>query len=289
MIILICLPYLVTFVIQGDFLNERAREGAPDGSDGSLSEGTAQLIAILANEMPVTYEKEALKAQAVIARTNLAYADENDQPEPTGLSKEDMRDLLGAQNFQKKYELLKSCADETADEVVTYKGSVVQLPYHFVSAGSTRNLSEIGQDKSMPYLKAVPSVYDLRCENYLKIEFLSKKQFLNKLKAAYPKLDFPEKDVEKMAQIKERDSSSYVLTVELPGQKISGEDFKNIFLLNSTCFSVKEVDGQVRLITKGYGQGYGMSQYGANEMAKEGMNYKEILSYYYDGIQIGGE
>lgn len=84
----------------------------------------------------------------------------------------------------------------------------------------------------------------------------------------------------------ERDSASYVLTMQLPGQKITGEDFKEVFSLNSTCFSVKEVDGQVRIVTKGYGQGYGMSQFGANEMAKDGSSYEQILKYYYDGIEI---
>ena len=58
----------------------------------------------------------------------------------------------------------------------------------------------------------------------------------------------------------------------------------SVFSLNSTCFSIKEVDGEVRIVTKGYGQGYGMSQYGANEMAKQGSTYKEILEYYYSGI-----
>ncbi len=67
---------------------------------------------------------------------------------------------------------------------------------------------------------------------------------------------------------------------------LKSAEFKNIFALNSTCFSVKEVDGQVRIVTKGYGQGYGMSQFGANEMAKEGSDYKQILEYYYDGVQL---
>lgn len=280
-VIVICLPYLVTFVVQGDFLNEPEKEETvEDRSD----EDTERLILMLASEMPVTYEKEALKAQAVIARTNLAYAQENDQAEPERISREEMRERFGGKDYQKYYELLKSCVEETAGETVTYQDKMIQLPYHYVSAGKTRERA--GEKDTIPYLKAVSSMSDLSSERFLKIEFYSKKQFRNKLRSAYPDLKFPEDSVEKMASVAKRDASSYVLIVELPGQKISGEDFRNVFSLNSTCFSVKEVDGQVRIVTKGYGQGYGMSQYGANEMAKEGSSYKQILEYYYSGIDV---
>lgn len=282
-IIIICLPYLVTFVVQGDFLNAAGQEEAESSSP---DEHTEQLILILANEMPFTYEKEALKAQAVVARTNLTYARENDEEEPKSISREDMRRQLGAEKFQKRYELLKSCVEETAGETAVYQEKIVQLPYHFVSAGKTRDASEAGGENSMPYLKAASSIHDLRSERFLKVEFLSIKQFRSKLAAAYPGLDFPEDDIEKMAAVTKRDSSSYVLVAELPGRKVSGEELRSIFSLNSACFSIKEVDGRVRIVTKGYGKGYGMSQYGANEMAKEGSSYREILEHYYSGIKI---
>lgn len=283
MIIIICLPYLVTFVVQGDFLNNSEQD---EISENNSDEDTEQLLLLLVNEMPVNYEKEALKAQAVIARTNLAYAREKDQAEPKRMTREEMLEFFGGKNYQKYYELLKSCVEETAGEVVTYENKTVQLPYHVVSAGMTRESPNAGKKDTMPYIKAVTSMYDLSCERFLKIEFYTKKQFRNKLRSAYPELSFPEDEVEKMAAVEKRDSSSYVLTVKLPGQNISGEDFKKVFSLNSTCFSIKEVDGQVRIVTKGYGQGYGMSQYGANEMAKEGSSYQEILEYYYSGIKI---
>lgn len=282
-IIIICLPYLVTFVVQGDFLNDSEQE---ESVENHSDEDTERLILTLANEMPVTYEKEALKAQAVIARTNLAYAQENDQTEPERITREEMRERFGGKDYQKYYELLKSCIEETAGEKVTYKDKIVQLPYHYVSAGMTRERADTDEKNAVPYLKAVSSMFDLSSERFLKIEFFTKKQFCNKLRSAYPDLEFSDNSLEKMAQVTKRDDSSYVLVVELPGQKISGEEFRNVFSLNSTCFSIKEVDGQVRIVTKGYGQGYGMSQYGANEMAREGSDYKQILEYYYSGIDI---
>lgn len=282
-IIIIFLPYLITFVVQGDFLNDANQQ---ELSGNLPDQDTERLVLILANEMPAAFEKEALKAQAVIARTNLAYARKHDQTEPEGISRNDLRKKLGAAEFQKCYQRLQSCVEETAAETAVYKKKLVRLPYHFVSAGQTRDLSEADGKASMPYLKAVSSADDLHSEYFLKIEFLSKKQFRNKLKDAYPELEFPENNIAEAASVIQRDSSSYVLAVQLPNHKISGEDFKNVFSLNSSCFSIKETDGQVRIVTKGYGQGYGMSQYGANEMAKSGSTYKEILNYYYHGLTI---
>jgi len=280
-IIIICLPYLVTFVVQGDFINDsREKEVNESQSD----EDTERLILMLASEMPVTYEKEALKAQAVIARTNLAYARENDQAEPEYISREKLRENFGGKKFQKYYELLKNCVEETEHETVTFQNKIVQLPFHYVSAGKTREKTD--EKKNVSYLKSVSSMSDIRSEQFLKIEFYTKKQFYNKLRSAFPELAFSKDSVEKMAIAKERDSASYVLVVQLPGKKITGEEFRNLFVLNSTCFSIKEVDNEIRIVTKGYGQGYGMSQYGANEMAKEGSSYKQILEYYYSGITI---
>ena len=191
---------------------------------------------------------------------------------------------MGGKKFQKYYELLKNCVEETEHETVTFQNKIVQLPFHYVSAGKTREKTD--EKKNVSYLKSVSSMSDIRSEQFLKIEFYTKKQFYNKLRSAFPELAFSKDSVEKMAIAKERDSASYVLVVQLPGKKITGEEFRNLFVLNSTCFSIKEVDNEIRIVTKGYGQGYGMSQYGANEMAKEGSSYKQILEYYYSGITI---
>lgn len=284
-IIIICLPYLVTFIVQGDFLAQEP--GGDENVESQAEEDTEQLIFILANEMPIGYEPEALKAQAVIARTNLNYAREHDLVEPEGADQENMREVLGTESYQKSYELLKNCVQQTAQEMIYYEDEIIQLPFHLVSAGHTRDASEWNSKKDdMPYLKAVDSSGDLKSERFLKVDFMSKKQFLNKLRSAYPDLEFPEDDVEQMAAVAKRDSSSYVLEVELPGKKVSGEEFRTALSLSSSCFSIKEVDDQVRIVTKGYGYGLGMSQFGANEMAKEGSDYRDILNYYYNGIKI---
>ena len=84
----------------------------------------------------------------------------------------------------------------------------------------------------------------------------------------------------------EREESGYVKTIQVGNSSVSGEEFRKVFSLNSACFYIREIDGRVRIVTKGLGHGYGLSIYGANEMAKEGKTYQEILSYYYSGIEI---
>lgn len=310
-VIIVCLPYLVTFVVQGDFINDSGEE---EVSENQPDKDTEHLILILAGEMPVTYEKEALKAQAVIARTNLEYAREHDQPEPKYIPRDELRERIGGKEFQKYYELLKDCVEETANEVVTFQEKLVQLPFHYVSAGKTRGFTEKDTEnnkdtekdtennkdtendkekdtntdtkESKSYLKSVSSMWDVKNERFLKIEFYTKKQFFNKLKSVDAELKYSEENIEDMVSVSERDSASYVLSLQLQGKKISGEEFRELFALNSTCFSIKEIDDKVRIVTKGYGQGYGMSQYGANEMAKEGSSYTQILEYYYNGIDV---
>lgn len=276
-LIIVCLPYLVTFVVQGDFLSEA---GQSDEADGNAEADTEKLILILANEMPVTYEKEALKAQAVVARTNLAYARAHDLTEPEALEREEMQRILGTEEYYKRYDLLKSCVEETAFEVITYHGEVVSLPYHLVSAGNTR------EDPERAYLQSAASGADLQSERFLHISFMSKKQYLNKLKDAFPQYEFSEDTIADAAAVKKRDSAGYALSMEVAGNGVSGDEFASLLSLHSACFSIKEVDGQIRIVTKGYGHGYGMSQFGANQMALDGSSYQDILNHYYQDIEI---
>lgn len=279
LVIIVCLPYLITFILQGDFLND---------VDGTLAQTQEKdmdlLVRILAGQVPLNYEEEAIKAQAVIARTNLQYARKNNQPETEGIAEEELRKLW-AEDYQKNYQRLRSCVESTAGEVLKYKKKIIQLPYHAVSAGKTRDAEELG-NKKLKYLKSVTCSKDLKSEQFLRITWLKKKQYLNKLKQAYPDVDFSEKDVESAAAVKERDSADYVITIELPDRTVSGEEFARAMSLPSACFSIKEIDGQVRIVTKGYGHGLGMSQFQANEMALEGKEYLEILNYFYDGVTI---
>ena len=89
--------------------------------------------------------------------------------------------------------------------------------------------------------------------------------------------------------IEARDGSGYVIQAKLGEAVMSGESLRECLGLNSSCFYIKEVEGQIRIVTRGLGHGLGLSQYAANEMAKEGKDYQEILSYFYKNTDLASQ
>lgn len=115
---------------------------------------------------------------------------------------------------------------------------------------------------------------------------MGKKELADKLNQACPEAALTEDGLAEQITVTKRDSSEYALEVAVGKQAMAGEDFRDCLGLNSSCFSIKEVEGKMRIVTKGMGHGIGLSQYGANEMAKAGSDYKEILKYYYKDVTV---
>ena len=115
---------------------------------------------------------------------------------------------------------------------------------------------------------------------------MEKTELAEKLQKADNSLVLNPDEIPGNIQIIARDDSGYVTQVQIGTVTLSGEQFRQYLDLNSACFYIKEVEGQVRILTKGLGHGLGLSQYGANEMAKKGKDYKEILNYYYKGVEL---
>ena len=127
---------------------------------------------------------------------------------------------------------------------------------------------------------------DIPSPDFLKVVFLDKEEFGKKLAEVCPSFHTDTEGILDSVTVEERDSSGYVVRMKAGEEELSGEVFRSCFGLNSSCFYLKEVEGQVRIVTKGLGHGLGLSQYGANELAKEGKSYREILKYYYQEISI---
>lgn len=261
LLLLAILPYVITVVWQGkgDGRGSLGREGMI--GEEELSQEDAQLLGIVAREMPLSYEKEALKAQAVIARTNLRLAREAGGAEPESLSAQEMERLRrdGGEHYRK----LMEAVAETADQTLTQGGQLVAAGYFPVSA----------------------DVRDLSSPDYLKVIFLEKEEFLQMLAAEFP--ETAGMDVaavlSALSQAK-RDGLGYVMEAAAGESSLPGERLRSAWGLNSACFYCKEVEGRVRIVTKGLGHGVGMSQFGANEMAKEGKGWEEILGRYFEGV-----
>ncbi|MDD6183935.1 MAG: SpoIID/LytB domain-containing protein [Lachnospiraceae bacterium] len=275
-LILVCLPYLITYFFQGEKTSAATEK----------SEESQEIAGILAEQVPVNMKEEVLKAQAVMVRTQLAYCEKNNQEKPKALSKEEMEQLWGQKNYYEFYEKLIRAAEETEGQVITFQGEVINPAFHKVSAGYTRDGSTVY--KNTPYLLSVKSEADILSEDYLKVQFFTSKEFMERQSYLIPASGIEEKPVADIVNSIElqRDGAEYVTAMKINGTEVDVDAFLETFELPSANFFIKEMDDKVRIVTKGCGHGYGLSQYGANEMAKKEKTYEEILKYYFSGIKI---
>ena len=308
------LPYIITLCLQGKegqsgvFQNvtsqktdgkqegeeekENSKEKSSEEEAGSEVKSQedldieAFLVGVVAAEIPLDYELEALKAQAVIARTNLKSAIEQGEELPESLSQEELLDMWGEEGYLDHYQRLSKAVESTRGVVMQYQGNYPYAAFHAVSAGRTRNAKEALESDAMPWLEGTDSTKDIPSEEFLKVTFFEKKEFAESLKTSFSELEMNEEAPLEGIEITTRDSGDYVITIVCNGKELKGEEFRNALGLPSACFYIKEVEGKIRIVTKGLGHGLGMSQYGANVMAQEGSSYKDILNYYFKNIEI---
>jgi stage II sporulation protein D len=260
------------------------------------------VIGVVAAEMPAEFELDALKAQAVAARTyGLAHkeefgagkspkafgADVNDTVEFQAFMYKEDRFKLWPEKYREKYwdKLLKA-VEETKGEVLLYNDELVMAPYYFsTSSGKTEDSAEVFS-KGQPYLKSVESKGEERSPKYSTEVNYSYEQLVDILNKSSTKWKLQVKSLNKQILILERSSGGSVTKIRIGNEEITGSKFRSLLNLNSSNFEIKYNKNQVIITCKGYGHGVGMSQWGADAMAKEGYDYKEILEYYYRGVKI---
>ncbi|MDD4795112.1 MAG: stage II sporulation protein D [Bacilli bacterium] len=240
------------------------------------------VIGVVAGEMPALFNEEALKAQAIAARSYVLSRDPlggsfkitstiNDQ---IYLSKDEMIEKW-QDEYPKYYEKIKKLVNETKGLVVKKKGKVLKTFYFSMSNGYTENsLTVFGDDT----IKSVESVFETEDLNNFKVitEF-STEEIISKLKIESKVLNISNINI---------NETNHVDNLKVNNIIFSGIEFRKLLNLRSTDFTIEEGLGGYKIITRGYGHGVGMSQYGANEMAKKGYNYEEILKHYYGDIKI---
>lgn len=235
------------------------------------------LVGVLAGEMPASFEKEALKAQAVASRTFVLSRNlkvDNTTNSQVYLTDEQMQKNWGKQ-YKKNKEKIKKAVQETHNEVMTYNGEYISALFFSSSNGKTVN-SEDYFSGEVAYLKAVDSHWDLTIDptNVRKKTF-TKKQIANIFHLSSPEI-----------KITSYTSSGYVKKVFINNKEYSGREIREKLNLASSCFQIQLNSKGYTFITKGNGHGVGMSQYGAQAMAKENKTYKDILNHYYKNIKI---
>jgi stage II sporulation protein D len=249
------------------------------------------VIGVVASEMPAEFEPEALKAQALAARTLIVKELLNDSNigVPKGAEvtdtvmhqvyhdDEELKELWGSE-FDWKMAKIKEAVQTTEGQILTYDNKPIEPSFFSTSNGYTENSGAYWQ-QALPYLKSVPSPWDQNSPKFLSKETIPVTTFEKKLNVDL--LGGGE-----IGKIVKTTPGNRVGTVEIAGKTFAGRDIRDILGLPSTDFTMEMKDDQVIVSTKGNGHGVGMSQYGANGMAKEGKSYEDIVTYFYQGVSI---
>lgn len=258
------------------------------------------LIRTLAFEMPPTYHPEALKAQVVAAYTyhgRRKHAQEKNPDEalagahfkapddtfPQNYTEEKLRERWG-DDYDAYYKKLGDAVDAVMGKVITYHGEWIDACYCAMSNGTTEAAKDVwGSD--VPYLQSVASDGDKSATQYEKKTTLSVEQVKTALTGETPTVKLPENPSAWFGKAT-RSETGMVLTMTVGDTSFAGTALRRIFALRSATFSVAYENDAFCFTVKGYGHGVGMSQHGANVLAKQGYSWKEILRHYYTGVTI---
>nr|WP_326184624.1 stage II sporulation protein D [uncultured Oscillibacter sp.] len=255
------------------------------------------LVGVVRAEMPASFEPEALRAQAVAARTYTLYkirsgGNHGDTADictdstccQAYIDEERARSNWGddADAYERKIE---DAVTSTDGEVILYGGVPILAVFHSSSAGLTRAAGEVWLN-DLPYLQAVdsPEGEDAVPNYYSRVEFTAE-DFREKFLAAHPEADLSG-PVGQWLGGAVTDSAGSVATLSVGGVTVKGTEIRTLLGLRSACFEWEARDGKLVFYVTGYGHGVGMSQYGANQMARDGATYREILTHYYTGVTV---
>lgn len=239
------------------------------------------VLGVVGAEMPASFNIEALKAQAILARTYALKSIKNGKKLTDTVSTQAYKDnselqKLWKNDYTKYYEKIKKAVNETKGKVILYNNEYIDAVYHSTSNGKTENSKNVWKN-SLPYLVSVDSSWDKNVKSYKKETIFEINEFCNILK-----LDVAEPITYEIIH----NETGRVRQITINNKTFSGTEFRNLLKLRSIDFEIEINDEKVKVTTYGYGHGVGMSQYGANEMAKQGYSYIQILKYYYTGVVI---
>lgn len=235
------------------------------------------------DETETVYETEALKAQAVLLRTQVweLYLADKDNLEGNTVSFQDDAFFYCIDNYYMKEEeaRYREAVCETDGVYLSYEGHPIKAAYFPVSNGQTRNAAEIAQNENYPYLVGTECRQDILAKEFQSHVNFSKTQYCELVKQIFQIEDAEEEVWNRLSLT--YDSAGYVKEVEVNGHLCNGEVFRSAFGLHSSCFEVKWDEEGVTFYVKGVGHGLGMSQYDANQRALDGDTFDEILANYF--------
>ena len=244
------------------------------------------LIGVVPSESPLYFEDEALKAQAVAARTYALKQMQNNNQNSFDVTDDTYSQVYSdldtlrsrwGEYFDQNYNRIKNIVDSTRGQYVSYNGDIIYAFFFSTSNGYTEDNKDVfGAD--LPYLKVVDSSFDAEETDGFKVTTtFSKEDFYNDLGLPYSD--------ELIITDVVRTASNRVASLYINGNYFNGISFQYKLGLRSNDYEIVD-NGNIEITTKGFGHGVGLSQYGANALAKRHKNYEEILKYYYQGTEL---
>lgn len=254
------------------------------------------LCNVVSAEMPATFEQEALKAQAIVARTYTIYKILNKKHDNADIcddstccqawiSKDDRLAKWEENQRESNWQKICSAVNETSGKIITYENKPIDAFFHSNSGGITEVPVNVWGGTGYPYLQSVETSGENTYTQYASEVTLSQEELINKLKEKYSdiSIDFTNSEDIKILEYTE---STRVKTVKFGNHEISGVEARTLFGLKSTNFEISRDGNNIKFSVKGYGHGVGMSQTGADSMAKNGSRAEEIIKHFYTGVEI---
>ena len=256
------------------------------------------LLGVVSAEMPADFEEEALKAQAVVARTYTIYMIEHNKGKHENadicddssccqawISKGDRLSRWDEEKRDDNWKKIERAVYSTAGKVATYNGDVIDAFFHSNSGGKTEEVSNVWGGENLPYLQSVETSGEEAYSQYASEVVLGKSDFEDKIKQKYPDFVIDYNNTE-CIEIIEYTQGNRVKTIKIGNLELSGVEVRSLIGLRSANFVVEISDDNIKFSVKGYGHGVGMSQTGADTMAKEGKNYEDIIHHFYTDVEI---
>lgn len=294
-LLVLLVPYVVTLAWTGTVSGEEyqktevysGRRIILDRDKSTYLDVEEYLIGIVGRQIPADYNKETLKAQAIIARTYI-YKQMGSETELTEssldldyLEAEQLEKMWGKENFISYYENIQTAVTETTGMVLAFEGELIDPLFHRASSGQTRT----GDDRH-PYLQSVDSREDLEAPEYLRIETWEKDKFAGLINQIPDGMEVSVDQLPDTIQLVERDPAGYVTQIQIGSKIYTGDEVQMALSLPSSAFTLESYEGKIRAISKGIGHGYGLSQYSADKKAAEGWLAAEILNYFYQEVTL---
>lgn len=287
----ITIPYVITvFLDKKEIWMENYDSGYKIISEKGEMDLERYLLRILPGQISMDQEEEAIKAQSVILRTDIIRRMGNKkqiekQKLPYKMQEDaQYRKKLGNRQYQSMDQKRRKALDETRGKVIVWKKHLIKPYFHALSVGTTLDSREwFGKD--IPYIREKESLSDIEAKDYMSIRIISYDTITDTIRTCTGK-EIEDEQIRTTLKTGRTTRNGYVRQVFAGTLKIQGEDFARWFHLASNNFYFEEYKGKVRIICLGKGNGLGMSQYGAGQMAKQGNSFKKILKYYYPKTAI---